>query len=123
MLEPVDVGLIPSVWEEAYAFAGVEFLAKGIPVIANAIGGMPDYVHPGRTGWLNRSCGAEELARIMGDIVDRPQQVVDLNARLRASRAEVVTTIAQHAEEMAGIYDEVIGGEQMMPPRPAREAA
>ena len=26
-------------WEEAYGYAGLEFLAKGIPVIANAIGG------------------------------------------------------------------------------------
>ena len=44
ILDEVDVGLMPSVWEEAYGYAGVEFLAKGIPVIANAIGGMPDYV-------------------------------------------------------------------------------
>ena len=81
---------MPSVWEEAYGYAGVEFLAKGIPVIANAIGGMPDYTREGETGWLNRSCSAEELARIIAGIVDRPEQVVELNERLIATRDSVV---------------------------------
>ena len=85
ILDGVDVGLMPSVWEEAYGYAGVEFLAKGIPVVANAIGGMPDYVRDGETGWLNRSCGAEELARDHGRRSSSgPAQVADLNAKLRA---------------------------------------
>lgn len=37
VLDGVDVGLVPSIWEEAYGYVGMEFLAKGIPVIANAI--------------------------------------------------------------------------------------
>lgn len=31
LLDEVDVGIMPSIWEEAYGFAGVEFLAKGSP--------------------------------------------------------------------------------------------
>jgi glycosyltransferase involved in cell wall biosynthesis len=50
-LEDVDVGIMPSVWEEAYGYAGLELLAKGIPVVANKIGGMVDYVREGETGW------------------------------------------------------------------------
>src|SRR3954447_15284839 len=65
ILDEADVGLVPSLWEEVLANAGLEFIAKGIPVVANALGGMPDYTIPGVTGWLNRSCGAEELAGIM----------------------------------------------------------
>ena len=95
---------MPSVWEEAYGYAGVEFLAKGIPVIANAIGGMPDYTREGETGWLNRSCSAEELARIIAGIVDRPEQVVELNERLIAARDSVVKPIARHADEMDAVY-------------------
>ncbi len=73
VLDDVDVGIVPSIWEEAYGFVGPEFLAKGIPVIANAIGGMPEYTRDGETGWLNRSCSALELARIMGDISRKPR--------------------------------------------------
>ena len=108
ILDEVDVGLMPSVWEEAYGYAGVEFLAKGIPVIANAIGGMPDYTRDGETGWLNRSCSAEELARIMGGIVDQPGQVVELNQRLIAERDSVVKPMRRHADEMDAVYGDVI---------------
>ena len=108
MLDGVDVGLMPSLWEEAYGYAGVEFLAKGIPVIANAIGGMPDYVRDGETGWLNRSCSAAELADIMRSVIERPEQVATLNASLRASRSRIVKPMARHADEMDAIYAEVV---------------
>jgi len=106
ILEEVDVGLMPSIWEEAYGYAGLEFLAKGIPVIANAIGGMPDYTRDGETGWLNRSCSAEELARIIGGILDSPEQLTRLNEHLISSRDTVVKPMATHADEMDAVYRE-----------------
>ena len=109
MLDEVDVGVMPSVWEEAYGYAGVEFLAKAIPVVANAIGGIPEYVEPGRTGWLNRSCSAEELATIMAELVEHPDRVTELNTRLRAERPAVVKTMDSHAAEMAAVYEELTG--------------
>lgn len=108
MLDPVDVGLMPSIWEEAYGYAGMEFLAKAIPVIANEIGGMVDYTRPGETGWLNRSCTAEELAGIMGQLVENPAQVATLNEKLRSNRGSIVKPMAHHAEEMDAVYGELI---------------
>jgi glycosyltransferase involved in cell wall biosynthesis len=108
ILDDVDVGIMSSIWEEAYGYAGVEFLAKGIPVIANAIGGMTDYTRDGETGWLNRSCSAGELAQIMSDIVGRPEQVAELNAKLLADRGAIVKPIARHAEEMDALYRDAI---------------
>jgi glycosyltransferase involved in cell wall biosynthesis len=108
LLDEIDVGLVPSVWEEAYGYVGLEFLAKGIPVIANAIGGMTDYTRDGETGWLNRSLTAEELARIMLDIVRRPERVTERNAWIRANLDSIVKTVARHADEMDAIYGELV---------------
>lgn len=108
ILDEVDVGIMPSVWEEAYGFAGMEFVAKGIPVIANQIGGMVDYVREGETGWLNRSCSAEELARIVQHIVENRHQVVELNEKLRAGRESLVKPMASHGDEMDAIYGELL---------------
>lgn len=108
ILDEIDVGLVPSVWEEAYAFAGVEFLAKAIPVIGNAIGGIPDYVRDGQTGWLNRSCSAEELARIMEAVAGDPAGVRALNARLIAGRDRLVETMGAHAARVDELYAEVL---------------
>jgi glycosyltransferase involved in cell wall biosynthesis len=107
LLDEVDVGIVPSIWEEAYGYVGVEFLAKGIPVLANAIGGMVDYARSGETGWLNRSLTADELARIMLGIVESPHQVVELSDRIRANRDTLVKTVSGHADEMDAIYGEL----------------
>jgi glycosyltransferase involved in cell wall biosynthesis len=108
ILEEADVGLVPSLWEEVLANAGLEFISKAIPVVANALGGMPDYTIPGETGWLNRSCGAEELAGIMAAIAADPGQIIELNATIRARRAEFITPLDRHAEQLEQIYGEVI---------------
>ncbi len=108
LLEDIDVGLLTSVWEEAYGFAGIEFLAKGIPVIANAIGGMTDYTREGHTGWLNRSCSAEELAQIMLSVIDRPAQIDQLSERISSSRGSIVKSMRIHADEMNAVYEDIV---------------
>ncbi len=108
LLDGIDVGLMTSIWEEAYGYAGLEFLAKGIPVIANAIGGMPAYTREGQTGWLNHSCSAGELAQIMLDVIERPDQISRLNARIRASRHSIIKPMSRHVNEMDAVYMETL---------------
>ena len=107
LLEEADVGIIPSIWEEAYGFVGPEFLAKGIPVLANAIGGMPEYTRSGETGWLNHSCSAAELARIMREIVARPEQVAQLSRRILAERDTLIKPMVRHGDEIEALYREL----------------
>jgi len=107
LLDSVDVGIVPSVWEEAYAYVGVEFLAKGIPVIGNARGGIADYVWPGETGWLNEDASARGLAELMAQAVRRPQDVHRLHGRILARRDELIKTVDQHVLELEDVYREV----------------
>ncbi len=109
LLDRVDVGIVPSVWEEILGFVGLEFLAKGIPVIGNARGGIVDYTRDGETGWLNRSASAQELASIMAGIIACPDQIARLNEQLLSAevRAGFVTPMAQHASEVQGLYEEL----------------
>ena len=108
ILDTADVGLMPSIWEEAYGYAGVEFLAKGIPVIANALGGMPEYTRPGVTGWLNQSCSAGELADIMRGLIESPGKVAEMNASVLSQRDSIVKPMHQHGQEMDAMYAEVL---------------
>jgi len=112
MLEEVDVGIMPSIWEEAYGYAGIEFLAKGIPVIANAIGGMTDYVRDGETGWLNPTCSAEGLAALMRHAIEHSGEIRRLNTALTENRNSIVKTLARHADEMDALYDELIAAQR-----------
>jgi len=115
VLDAADVGIVPSVWEEAYGFVGLELLAKGIPVIGNARGGIPDYTIPGETGWLNRSCGGEELAEIMAAVIRDPAQIVGLNRSIRVRRDELVKPLERHLGELDAIYAEIVASGAQRP--------
>ena len=77
-------------------------------MIANAIGGMVDYVRDGETGWLNESCSSDGLANLMRGAIERPDEIGRLNTFLRENRDSITKTLAQHADEMDTLYEEVI---------------
>ena len=110
LLDDVDVGIVPSVWEEAYGYVGVEFLAKGIPVLGNAIGGIPDYARPGVTGWLNERCDGQGLAELMAHVVDHPDEVLALHRGIVARRAELLKPLSRHVAELDEVYAAIAAG-------------
>lgn len=116
LLEGVDVGIVPSVWEEAYAYVGMEFLAKGIPVIGNARGGITDYIEPGQTGWLNEDSSGQGLAELMAAAIRRPEDVCTLHGRIVARRDELIKTVDHHVSELEEIYLGVLAGSDVSTP-------
>ncbi len=113
LLEDVDVGIMPSIWEEAYGYAGMEFLAKAIPVLGNAIGGITEYVRDGETGWVNESCSADGLATIMEKIIERPEQISELNINLRSTHDSIVLPFGRHAAGTEAMYREEIAAKRL----------
>jgi glycosyltransferase involved in cell wall biosynthesis len=91
-----------------YGFAALELLAKGIPVIGNAIGDVPDYVRPGRTGWLNRSASAPELANLMAEAIEHPDEVRRLSESVIAIRDELVPPFSAGLDKLTAVYREVL---------------
>lgn len=108
LLESVDVGIVPSVWEEIYGFVGPEFLAKGIPIIASALGGIPEYVRPGETGWLNQSVSASELASLMASAIADPGEVLRLGERAVELRDDFIRPFAAQLRDLELVYAEVL---------------
>jgi glycosyltransferase involved in cell wall biosynthesis len=98
---------MPSVWEEAYGYAGLELLAKGVPVVANRIGGMVDYVRDGETGWLNNACDADGMAAILARLIENPVEVTERSRSALTARAELIQPFEAHADEIEAIYREV----------------
>jgi len=107
-LDRFDVGIVPSVWEEAYGYVGVEFLAKGIPVIGNRRGGIVEYTREGETGWVNEDASGDGLAAIIAKLVRDPAQVLEMHRKVIASRETLIRPMSDHAEEMRGIYRDLI---------------
>ena len=47
-----DVGVVPSVVEESFSMASLEMMACSLPVVASRVGGVPEVINDGVTGWL-----------------------------------------------------------------------
>jgi glycosyltransferase involved in cell wall biosynthesis len=104
----IQVGIVPSIWEEAYGYVGVEFLAKGIPVLGNNIGGISDYLYTSETGWLNNSCTAEGLFDLIQKIIKHPFEIEIINQNLILNRKKYIKELEYHFEEMDAIYKNLV---------------
>lgn len=108
LLDEVDVGVVPSVWEEAFGYVGLEFLGKGIPLVATPVGGIVEYAREGETAWLNSAGTGEGLAKIMLDLIREPERVVDLHRTVIRRRKELIKPMDVHAAEMEELYRELL---------------
>jgi glycosyltransferase involved in cell wall biosynthesis len=72
-MQGADCLVCPSLWAEAAGLVNLEAQASGLPVIASAVGGIPEYVADGRTGFLFPPNDVAELAdRVRRLQADRP---------------------------------------------------
>ena len=82
-------------------------IAKGIPLIANPLGGIVEYARDGETAWLNPSCTGEAMAEIMLQLVREPERVLEMHRRLLAVRDDLLIPWAPHVEAIEALYREI----------------
>jgi len=70
--------VIPSLWYENYPLSALEAFSLGKPVIASNIGGLPEIVRPGKSGFLFEPGDVKGLARLMQQIDKDPEIAVTL---------------------------------------------
>ncbi len=103
VMAQIDVGLVPSIWEEAYGYVGPELLAAGVPLLASRIGGMPDYVEDGVNGFLLPADNPEAWRAKINELIQSPAKVERL-----ARGIKPVKTMREHGPELEAIYAEAI---------------
>jgi len=91
----VDVLCVPS-RAEAFPLVIVEAMARGLPVLASAVGSVPDLLDDGRAGILVDPVTEEAWADALRAVISRPRQLVPLAAAgaERASRLYTVDAMA-----------------------------
>jgi glycosyltransferase involved in cell wall biosynthesis len=104
VLAACDVFVLASHYE-GYPVALMEALCLGLPVVATAVGGVPDAVHPGQQGLLVPPGRPAELARALVTVAEDPA----LRTRLGAAAAATGTQfdIAVAVRRVEAIYEEV----------------
>jgi glycosyltransferase involved in cell wall biosynthesis len=96
VLHSLDVLVLPSVWWENSPLVVLEAQGRGVPVIASAIGGVPELV-TGDSGLLVPPGDREQLRDAIRSVLD--------GLRLAGALAPLpLQTVAEHAAAMEGFY-------------------
>ena len=102
-----DVFVMPSL-EEGFPLAALEAMAAGLPVVASCVGGVPELVVDGNTGWLVPPGDAEALAARLRLLLRSPEERLTMGANARA-RVRDHFSLAQMTENFGKLYDELLG--------------
>ncbi|MFG6284360.1 glycosyltransferase [Sphingomonas sp. S6] len=75
--------IVPSVWYEGFPMTVVETMALGVPVIAAAIGSLRDLLDDGIEGRHFIAGDAQDLRRVVHEMVENPLGVQQMGIRAR----------------------------------------
>jgi glycosyltransferase involved in cell wall biosynthesis len=89
---------------EALPNVVLEAMAAGLPVVATAVGGVPELVTPARTGWLAPPGDAAALAAALGRVLEDPEKgwTFGQAGRERALKDFSLETMTRRYEDLLG---------------------
>jgi glycosyltransferase involved in cell wall biosynthesis len=102
-----DVFVMPSL-EEGFPMAALDAMAAGLPVVATSVGGVPELIEDGKTGWLVPPRDAEALASRLRLLLCNPELRLSVGTAAYA-RVRDHFDAAQMTESFAQLYDELLG--------------
>jgi len=98
-----DIFCLPSL-EEAFGIAALEAMAAGLPVVASAVGGLPELVDHDRTGHLVPAGNAASLARSLRQLAEDPALRAAMGAAGRR-RARDLFSSERMVADISCIYE------------------
>lgn len=100
LMSACDAVLVPSI-KEGFGLAAVEAMALERPVIATMVGGLPEIVVDGETGFLVPPNDPAALAEQMGEIIADSARAAEIGAQGRARVEQCFDAEKQTAEVLA----------------------
>jgi glycosyltransferase involved in cell wall biosynthesis len=90
----LNVFIMPS-RSEAWGLTALRAMAYGMPVIASNVGGLPEAIEDGKSGWLVPPESPEALANAIMDAASDPERLCEFgrNARQRAAEFSIQRTV------------------------------
>ena len=102
-LSAFDIFLFPSI-KEGLPFAILEAGMAGIPIIASAVGGIPEIITDMQTGILVRPKSSDEIIKAMKYTLAHPTAVIEFGKKLRA-KIKKEFSLAKMIRETDDVYE------------------
>lgn len=99
--------VLPSEWYENSPMSILESYAHGKPVIGARIGGIPEMIQEGCTGWVFESGGVEQLSDILSDVSGFSTERISSMGRTSRDYVEHEFPAERYSESMQALYAEL----------------
>jgi glycosyltransferase involved in cell wall biosynthesis len=105
-----DIYVLPS-HHEGMPMTIIEAMASGLPVVATAVGGIPELVVSGKTGYLVPTSNPPELAKAIANLISDPSLGLQLGNAGRV-HAKQHFDINDRSNDIAMFYRKILGRAQ-----------
>jgi glycosyltransferase involved in cell wall biosynthesis len=102
-----DIFVLPSL-DEGFGVAALEAMAAELPVIASAVGGLPELIGDGESGLLVSPGAPAELASCIRDLMNDRQRRLSMGIAGR-QRALQHFSVSEMVDRMIAVYGEISG--------------
>jgi len=100
---------MPSLWPEPYGRVGPEAFLHGRPVVAYAVGGIPDWLEDGETGYLATPGDVEDLCGAITRLIESPAERERMGRTAR-DRAGMRWNAEAHIQRLVARFQAAIRG-------------
>jgi glycosyltransferase involved in cell wall biosynthesis len=108
LIAGADVCAMPSLWQDALPLAVMQPMALGRPVVASAVGGIPEMIADGETGLLVPPADEAALATALSALLADPARRARFGREGRARVARLFT-VASQMDALTGLAAEGFG--------------
>jgi glycosyltransferase involved in cell wall biosynthesis len=110
LMREADLLAVPSLWPEPFALVGVEAACVGLPAVAYAVGGIPDWLHAGESGEL--ASGERPSVSGLADAIVRALADEDRWHRLRQGAWQTAHefTLGAHLDRLEAVFATIPAG-------------
>jgi glycosyltransferase involved in cell wall biosynthesis len=106
-LDQADLLLVPSCWPEPFGMVGVEAALRGVPAVAFAVGGIPEWLTDGVHGRLVRADppDSRHFADAIIDCLADPGELASMRERCKTSARRF--SVDAHITQLNAVLGEV----------------
>lgn len=102
-----SVVVVPSVWPEPFGLVGIEAMSYAKPVVAFAVGGIPEWLKDKETGFLVCPYNVKEMAGKISTLIRDPEKAAAMG-QSGLSAASQNFSAAIHLQKLLDLYAELI---------------
>lgn len=102
VLNSIDIGIVPSIWEECFGIVLNELKLSKTPIIGSKIGGIEEQIAHGINGYLFTPGDSLELAGYMMEFIKNPNRICQFMEAIDFS-----FDIDAYIGNIKGIYDRI----------------